>query len=695
MALNQNSIVQEAIGADDVHVRALLNVGWRWDPPVSPTVINWFVDTTIWTPLQVQTITDMFATYAAVANVTFQQAANVADAEIVLEQTVGANIGGFGGYSGTPGEADGTPATVTFDDETIAQNGQVHTYLATDGFLIPGQPNTFVTNPGTTDVVISAEGFELMLHEVGHALGLKHPHDTGAHNSAVFFPGVDYTAPDPTATPPVAEQFFPNDLGNNSLNQSLYTLMSYNHWQDPASASGPNIPTMATPMAFDIAAIQRLYGANTTIRGGNDNYVLPDAGSDLAVECIWDTGGTDQIVYNGAANAHIDLRCATLDDSATGGGVLSYTFTVGASLARTFGYGFTIAGDYMGVLADVQGVTGVIIENAVGGSGDDEFVGNSVDNSWWGNAGDDESDGGGGTDTAVFSGARADYETSLVGGWVEIADLRSGTPDGTNSLLNFELFQFSNRTYTLDEVLNQPPEATSDSNGTAKKSTLVVSAAAGVLANDTDDNDQLAVSAVDGVAGNVGHVVRGDYGSLTLRADGSYSYVADKGGLPPKIVAQDVFSYTVSDELGNTDTATLSIVVFNPGVSYLSGANTSLYGGNGPDVVDGSAGNVVLRGGNGPDVLIGGDGDTLTGGNGPDTFLFRPGFGANVVTDFKVDVDALQFDKSIFASSTELLAHTLNTGAGAVIDDGDGNTVTLSGVTRAQMQAHTDDFFFV
>ena len=35
---------------------------------------------------------------------------------------------------------------------------------------------------------------------------------------------------------------------------------------------------------------------------------------------------------------------------------------------------------------------------------------------------------------------------------------------------------------------------------------------------------------------------------------------------------------------------------------------------------------------NGADVLIGGNGDTLTGGNGPDTFVFRPNFGANTIT---------------------------------------------------------------
>jgi Ca2+-binding RTX toxin-like protein len=104
---------------------------------------------------------------------------------------------------------------------------------------------------------------------------------------------------------------------------------------------------------------------------------------------------------------------------------------------------------------------------------------------------------------------------------------------------------------------------------------------------------------------------------------------------------------------------------------------------------------VVLRGGNGPDVLIGGNGNTLTGGTGPDTVLLRPGFGTNVITDFNLNNDAIQFDRSIFATSAELFSHTLNTAAGAVIDDTNGNTLTLSGVTLAQMQAHANSFYFV
>jgi VCBS repeat-containing protein len=246
---------------------------------------------------------------------------------------------------------------------------------------------------------------------------------------------------------------------------------------------------------------------------------------------------------------------------------------------------------------------------------------------------------------------------------------------------------------------NDDPIAAADSNATAKKSTLSVSAADGLLSNDTDpdvhDQGHLFVGAVGGSAASVGHLVAGTYGSVVINADGSYVYTAAKGGLPPQIVAQDTFSYTVADGHGGTDTSTLSIIVTNPNVDYLAGANTTLVGGNGKQVLDGSAGHDVLIGGNSPDVLVGGVMDTLTGGRGPDIFLFRPDFGANTITDFDFHNDAIQLDKSIFSSVADLLSHTTDTVNGAVINDTHGDTITLTNVTHAQLQAHPNDFYLV
>ena len=245
--------------------------------------------------------------------------------------------------------------------------------------------------------------------------------------------------------------------------------------------------------------------------------------------------------------------------------------------------------------------------------------------------------------------------------------------------------------------LNDNPTAMPDSNGVAKGNKISVSAAHGVLANDSDPDihDQLAVGSVNGSAANVGHSVQGTYGTLTLNADGSYSYSETAKALPSQTFAQDNFTYATVDGHGGSATSTLTFVVFDPSASYQAGSNTTLSGGNGKSVLDGSAGHDPVLGGNGPDVLIGGNGDTMTGGNGPDQFVFRPNFGANIITDFDVKNENIQFDKSIFASVGDILSHTADSAHGAIISDGHGDTVTLTGVTLAQIQAHQSDLHLV
>ncbi|MCP1774742.1 HYR domain-containing protein [Bradyrhizobium japonicum] len=239
---------------------------------------------------------------------------------------------------------------------------------------------------------------------------------------------------------------------------------------------------------------------------------------------------------------------------------------------------------------------------------------------------------------------------------------------------------------------NHDPAARFDSNGVAKGKNVSVSANKGVLANDRDaDHDHLSVGSVNGSAANVGHSIKGDYGTLTLNADGSYSYAAIAKALPSQIFAQDTFTYTTVDGYGGSDTSTLTFSVFDPSSTYKSGSNTILWGDNGKSVLDGSGGHVVAYGGKGADVLIGGKGDILAGGKGPDQFVFRPEFGANTILDFDVKNDHLQFDDSIFNSVKSILDHTTNTALGAVLSDGHGDSVLLLGVSKFQLLAHSSD----
>ncbi len=228
-------------------------------------------------------------------------------------------------------------------------------------------------------------GFVTLLHEIGHGLGLAHPHPDGSGSSV--FPGV-------------TSAFY--SFGDYDLNQGIYTLMGYNDgWpveyaNHSASNGFINYGYSATPMAFDIAAVQAIYGANMSYKAGDNTYVLPSQNAaGTGWSAIWDAGGTDTISAEGSSlDYRIDLRAAPLTGENAGGYVSYSAGIVG---------GFTIA-------------NGVVIEDAIGGSGDDWIRGNAADNTLIGNGGSDTLIGGAGDDT-LSSGQGADV---LVGSGADV-----------------------------------------------------------------------------------------------------------------------------------------------------------------------------------------------------------------------------------------------------------------------------------
>ncbi|MGZ9201792.1 MAG: M10 family metallopeptidase [Caulobacteraceae bacterium] len=235
-------------------------------------------------------------------------------------------------------------------------------------------------------------GFITLIHEFGHGFGLAHPHDKGGGSTVMN--GVDRPF---------------NDYGEHHLNQGVFTTMSYNDgW-----ATGPNGPShfidrgwQGTMMALDIAALQEKYGANTSYHTGDDTYRLSGKFAQGAMySCIWDAGGVDQIKFTGGGDAVIDLRAATLDYSKMGGGVVSYVDGVIG--------GYTIA-------------NGVVIENARGGSGDDQIHGNEAANKLHGGEGDDVLTGGAGKDR-LFGGEGNDtFQFGSLNIHDRIMDLQAG-----------------------------------------------------------------------------------------------------------------------------------------------------------------------------------------------------------------------------------------------------------------------------
>jgi Ca2+-binding RTX toxin-like protein len=129
--------------------------------------------------------------------------------------------------------------------------------------------------------------------------------------------------------------------------------------------------------------------------------------------------------------------------------------------------------------------------------------------------------------------------------------------------------------------------------------------------------------------------------------------------------------------------------------AFGQGGNDLLFGGSGDDVLNGGAGNDTLNGETGNDILYGGSGsDVLTGGDGADVFVFTEG--RDRISDFVDDMDFIQIDSDLFDSAPrmdDLMGMGKVVGGNAVFDFGDGDVLTINGVT--DLNILTDDFAFV
>lgn len=215
-------------------------------------------------------------------------------------------------------------------------------------------------------------GYLTFLHEIGHALGLKHPHDTDGS-------GV---------------------VADSNIDSTAYTIMSYKSYVgQPINAGLGQSFFPTTPMLNDIAAIQYLYGANMNTRSGDTVYSW--APGQQLLETIWDGGGIDTIDWsNQSSAAKINLGAGQWSE-------LGPTYWNGAE-------------DVSQTLAIAYNVT---IENATGGTGNDLITGNDVSNvlkggdgndSLYGEAGNDSLDGWNGDDS-LYGGTGNDTLWGSVG----------------------------------------------------------------------------------------------------------------------------------------------------------------------------------------------------------------------------------------------------------------------------------------
>ena len=334
-----------------------------------------------------------------------------------------------------------------------------------------------------------------------------------------------------------------------------------------------------------------------------------------------------------------------------------------------------------------------------------------------------------------------------------VTDKPGGTATGTDTLINIERVRGTDLadSFTANAGFNGPIGNSNFFEGGGGNDSIVgnghtwaqySSALAAVTVNLKTGVGQ---SSAGGDAANVGvDTISGVNGVLGSRFDdtliGSDGPQAEQfygdagndnidggGGLLDRVVYRgspagatvNLATHTASDGFGNTDTLTnIEGVVgteFNDWITG-DGNDNRLIGQNGNDHLIGGAGNDILVGDDGVDLyanafgtggtsfdsgndtLDGGTGaDTLTGGNGNDTFIFAPGGGADVVTDFAAGAGIVDRVSLVafggIHNLNDALSFATQVGADTVFSFGGGDTLTLQNVAKSGLVA--DDFAFV
>ncbi|MES2632658.1 MAG: M10 family metallopeptidase [Pseudomonadota bacterium] len=248
----------------------------------------------------------------------------------------------------------------------------------------------------------------LILHETLHAMGLKHPFESGSVLST-------------------EQNIIPN------------TVMSYSTVAGGSSGYMSKYPN--EPMPLDIAALQYLYGASTS-SAGNTTYDMADAKFQQGFHALWDAGGTDTL-----DGSHL-ARSITLDMA--DGSVSNIGAAVTASARPAAGGSITAT--YTNTLSIAKGA---VIENAVGTSYADTISGNAADNTISGGMGNDRIEGrggndwiegGAGLDTAIINASRSGYTVAAYGTGKTV----SGGATGTDILSGVERLQFNDAKVAFD-----------------------------------------------------------------------------------------------------------------------------------------------------------------------------------------------------------------------------------------------------
>ncbi|MDB5468706.1 MAG: hypothetical protein JWR84_266 [Caulobacter sp.] len=244
-------------------------------------------------------------------------------------------------------------------------------------------------------------------------------------------------------------------------------------------------------------------------------------------------------------------------------------------------------------------------DRIVAGGGTDELHGDDGNDVLEAGAGDDIIDGGADFDIAVFTGALADYVTFLQDGQLYITDLRGGSPDGTDHLIDIELAIFSDGSRDADELAQTAPGTVSDLLQTTVGIASSIDASL-LLLNDTfaEGDDSPVVTGVSGADGVTVSLVGGKLVIVAASISGGSFNYSVQGAFGTSQGHVNVLPVATN---GSVNVVAPSVSASVVSVDFQGqGGNDTLTGTDNPDHLVGGLGNDILIGGAGGDVMEGG-----------------------------------------------------------------------------------------
>ena len=255
--------------------------------------------------------------------------------------------------------------------------------------------NRFFFAPGAdANFAVGGSGYTTLLHELGHAMGLKHPHD----GTPRLPPTTDFDD---------------------------FTVMSYN-----GSPSG----SPSTYQLYDIKTFQAIYGANPDHNSGDTIYSLANTWDNdpFIFETIWDGGGVDTLSGVGSGSPTvIDIRSG--EKSTIGSNNNNINIALDAIIENGEGSAFN------------DDLIGNAVDNFLDGHAGNDYL--------YGNAGNDFLVGGAGNDRFEFGIADGvDIIDERQGGGADTLVMTRF--DGFDSLSEDIKFRLSGGDLVVDLTLN-------------------------------------------------------------------------------------------------------------------------------------------------------------------------------------------------------------------------------------------------